>query len=76
MVVGFDRRGVIPIFPEGSVSTFTLVVLLDRPPGDELHAPGNDVWPCISDEQVNVITCQHVIEHSQSVRLLCFDFWR
>ena len=73
MLVGFDSSGVITILPERPVSILALVIFLRSAPGDELHTLGNDVWPCVSDEQVNVITCHHVIEHAQSEALFGFE---
>jgi hypothetical protein len=39
-------------------------------PSDELHALGNDVWPGVFDEEMNVVTCHYVIEHAKSEALL------
>jgi hypothetical protein len=62
----------IAISPECSLLTLASVVLLGSASGDELHALGNHVCACVFDQQMDVIACDHVIEHAQTEALLRF----
>jgi len=41
MLTRFDCRGMIPILPKSTFTTFSPIVFLRCPAGDQLHRPGN-----------------------------------
>ena len=49
VLVDLNGRGVITIFPERTLRTPALVVLLRGAPCDELHAVSNYVWAGVFD---------------------------
>ena len=67
VLVGFDRCGVIAVFPKRPMPVLALVVFLRRSPGDQLHAPGDNVFAGILRQKVDVIGRRHVAEQTQSV---------
>ena len=63
VLVGFDRCGVIAVFPKRPLAVLALVVFLRGATGDELHALGNNVRPCVFHQKVDVVGCHHIVEH-------------
>jgi len=52
----FNSGGMIPIFPEGSLAFFPLVLFLRGPSSDQLDRFWNDLWIFFSHNQkVDVI---------------------
>ena len=63
MFVGLDSRGMVPVFPEHPMSVLALIVFLGGTTGDELHALGNNVRPCVFHQEVDVVGRHHIVEH-------------
>ena len=70
VLVGFDSGGMVAIFPERTLRTPPLVVLLRGAPCDELDALSDYVWPCVFDQKVYMVGRDHVIEHAQTEAFL------
>ena len=51
----FDRRGVVPIFPERPVATLSVVITLGGAPSDQLHAAGDRPVPLVAHQQMDVL---------------------
>ena len=50
VLVGLSGSGMLAIFPECSLLTLSLVVLLGSAAGDELHAFRDNVCACVFDQ--------------------------
>ena len=70
--IGFDGRGVIAVFPKGAQARFPAVVVLRNSSRSELHAPGNDAFLRVLDQQMNVIRRHRIVEDAQPESLACF----
>jgi len=70
--IGFDGGGVIAVFPESAQARFPAVVVLRRSSRSKLHAPGNDGFFRVLDQQMNVIGRHHIVEDAQPESLTCF----
>jgi len=62
---GFDGGGVIAVFPEGAQARLPAVVVLRRSPRNELHAPGDNPFLRILDQQMDVIGGYRIVENAQ-----------
>jgi len=63
VLIDLDGGGVVAVLPERALLPFALVVFLGSATGNQLHALGNDVRACVFNQKMNVIGCDHVIEH-------------
>ena len=66
---GLDRSRMIAVFPVRSPSALPLVVLPGGSCGNQPHALRNLPVALVLYQQVNMIRCNHVIEHAQAVVL-------
>ena len=69
VLVSFDGGGMIAIFPERSLLTFSVVLLLGRAPCDELHALHYNVCASVFNQEMNVVRRNYIIENRQAVTL-------
>jgi hypothetical protein len=78
--VGFDRGGMITVFPERPVSILPLVVFLCRSPGDELHTLRDNILTGVFHQQVDVVGCHYVVQYTETEPLLGLEtqckYWR
>jgi hypothetical protein len=70
MLINLDGGGVMPVLPECAPAIFTLVKLLARSAGHELHAPRTGVSACVFHEEMNMVGRNGIVEHAQSEALL------
>ena len=73
MLIRFNRRRVVTIFPECTFALFSPVVFLRRTAGDELHGLGNLPFATIQNQQVYVIGGDDVIEHTKPITFSGFE---
>ena len=71
MIPALRGSGMITIFPVGAFSVLSLIELLPRSSGHQLHGIGDHVpLPIIHNEQVNMVGCDHVVQNRQTIALL------
>jgi hypothetical protein len=71
MLIRFNCRRMIAIFPVGSFPALSLIELLSRPSSNQLDGSGYYVSATIiPDKKVNVIRGHRVIEHDKAITLL------
>jgi hypothetical protein len=64
MAIRAHGSGMVPVFPEGTLSVFSIVVCLAGSSGNELHGLWNDVslFGAI-DEQMDMIRCDYIVKN-------------
>jgi hypothetical protein len=55
MMIDFDCRSVIAVFPKRPLARLAQVVLLRSATGDKLNALGDDIGPGVLNQQMDVI---------------------
>lgn len=69
MFIPLDSSRMITVFPERSLTFFSLIELLGGSPGDQLKALWDDVRPGVDYQKVDMVGSDHVIEYPQAKAL-------
>ena len=73
VVVTFNRRCVVAVFPEGTLATLAPVVVLRGAPRSQLHTARNHTLARVPHQEMNVVGSHHVVEDAQAETLLRFE---
>ena len=65
MFAGFDRGGVVTVFPERTLALLAVIVVLGGASGDQLHALRNYVLARVLHHEMNRVGGHHVVEHAE-----------
>ena len=71
MFAGFDRGGVVTVFPERTLALLAVIVVLGGASGDQLHALRNYVLARVLHHEMNMVGGHHVVEHAEPEALFC-----
>ena len=70
---GFNRRGMIPVLPEGALAALAPIVLLTRPACNQLHGSGYGFLAAVGgNDKVDMVGSGYEIQNGQLASLFRF----